>query len=58
MKRKHLIIILACFALLGAYALSIAPNFRRRSEWNRTAKTLQGLSPERVKAGLRVSLVT
>lgn len=52
MRKKHFIIILACFALIGAYALSIAPNFRHRSEWNRTVKALQSLSRERVQAAV------
>jgi len=53
MKRKHLIIISVCTLLVGAYAISIAPNFRHRSEWNRTVKTLQGLSRERVQTAVQ-----
>ncbi len=52
MNRKHLIIVLAGIVLIGAYAISIAPNFRHRSEWNRTVKTLQSLSRERVRAAV------
>ena len=53
MKRKHLIIVSVCIVLVGAYAISVAPNFRHRSEWNRTVKTLQSLSRERVQAAVQ-----
>jgi type II secretory pathway component PulM len=53
MKTKHVVIILVCVVLVGAYAISIAPNFRHRSEWNQTVKTLRSLSPERVRAAVQ-----
>jgi len=53
MQTKRVIIILASVVLVGAYAFSIAPNLRHRSEWKRTVRALGNLSRERVRAAVQ-----
>ncbi len=52
MKSKRVIIITVLTVLIGAYAISIAPNFRHRSEWKRTVAALRNLPRERLNSAV------
>jgi hypothetical protein len=53
MKTRSLIVIVASTVLIGAYAISIAPNFRHRSEWKRTVRGLRNLPRERLDTAVQ-----
>ncbi|NBV21014.1 MAG: hypothetical protein EBS05_03335 [Proteobacteria bacterium] len=52
MKRNHIIIFRVLAALIIAYAVSIIPNFHRRSEWDRAISALQSLPREHVVSAI------
>jgi hypothetical protein len=52
-KTKHKIIFGVLAVLAVAYVISIIPNFRHRSEWNRTIQALGGLPRERVDSAIQ-----
>jgi hypothetical protein len=52
-KTKRKIIFVVLGILVAVYFVSIIPNFRHRSELDRTVQALQGLSRERVDSAIQ-----